>query len=105
MKCFTSAGMSSGRRRWRSGQPLLDSVQEYAYHTYIRIIWDPRKAKANLAKHGIRFSDAEGVLFDPNALTSDDPAARREQRFVSIGLDHLARILVVAFAYRARSCA
>lgn len=26
--------------------------------------WDPRKAAANLLKHGVRFSEAATVLFD-----------------------------------------
>ena len=65
----------------------------------MQIRWDSRKASSNLDKHGIRFSDAEGVLFDPNALTREDPAARGEQRFVSIGTDFLGRVLVVVYAY------
>jgi uncharacterized DUF497 family protein len=32
-------------------------------------IWDPAKAEANLKKHGVCFSDAETVLFDPLALS------------------------------------
>ena len=35
---------------------------------------------------GVRFSDAEGVLLDPNAVTVDDDVGT-ERRFVSIGLD------------------
>jgi hypothetical protein len=31
----------------------------------MKVNWDPLKAKVNLAKHGVRFSDAESVLFDP----------------------------------------
>ena len=31
----------------------------------MRVVWDPEKARENLRKHGVRFSDAEGVLFDP----------------------------------------
>lgn len=38
----------------------------------MRVGWDPGKARANLLKHGVRFSDAEGVLFDPLALTRED---------------------------------
>jgi hypothetical protein len=61
------------------------------------IVWDPTKAKANLRKHGIRFSDAEGVLFDPNAFTEEDENVDGEQRFVSIGLDPLGRLLVIIY--------
>ncbi|HLC21670.1 MAG TPA: BrnT family toxin [Candidatus Methylomirabilis sp.] len=66
----------------------------------MRIVWDPAKAEANLRRHGIRFSDAEGVLFDPNALTEEDENVEGEQRFVSIGLDPLGRVLVVVYTFR-----
>jgi uncharacterized DUF497 family protein len=36
------------------------------------VTWDPAKARGNLAKHGIRFSDAEIALSDPNALSRAD---------------------------------
>jgi uncharacterized protein len=66
----------------------------------MRVVWDPAKARSNLAKHGIRFSDAEPVLFDPQALTAEDVATAGEQRFASVGLDALGRVLVVAYTYR-----
>ena len=64
------------------------------------IEWDPEKAKANFQKHKIRFSDAESVLFDPLALTREDEDADGEQRFVSIGIDNLNRVLVVVYTFR-----
>lgn len=64
------------------------------------IIWDPAKAEANVRKHGIRFADAEGVLFDPNTLTEEDEHLEGEQRFVSIGLDPVGRLLVVVYTFR-----
>lgn len=48
----------------------------------------------------MRFSDAEGLLFDPRALTQEDKAARGEERHISLGMDHLGRILVIVYAYR-----
>jgi hypothetical protein len=66
----------------------------------MRVVWDPGKARTNLRKHGIRFSDAEGVLFDPNALTAEDPSAEGEQRFVTIGMDPFSRVLVVVYTHR-----
>ena len=66
----------------------------------MRIVWDPEKARANYLKHGIRFSDAEGTLFDPNALSREDRAARGECRYVSVGMDYVGRIVVVVYAYR-----
>ncbi len=68
----------------------------------MNIIWDPEKAKINLQKHKIRFSDAETVLFDPMALTREDDDAVYEQRFVSVGLDSLNRTLVVAYTFRGK---
>ena len=62
--------------------------------------WDPNKADSNLRKHGIRFSDAEAALFDPNALAFEDTAAEGERRFVAIGVDSLWRLIVVVYTYR-----
>ncbi len=69
----------------------------------MRVVWDPRKAESNQRKHGIRFSDAEAVLFDPFALTAEDSRARGEQRFVSIGTDSSGRVVVVVYAHRGQT--
>ncbi len=66
----------------------------------MEVEWDPNKAAINLQKRGVRFSDAEAVLFDPNALSFEDTAAQDEQRFVVIGMDHLWRLLVVIYTDR-----
>ena len=62
------------------------------------IEWDPAKAKSNRAKHGVSFSDAESVLFDPYALTVADDREVSEDRHVTIGLDALGRTIVVVYA-------
>jgi uncharacterized DUF497 family protein len=64
--------------------------------------FDPAKAKANLRKHGVAFSDAEQALRDPNALTIEDAEGEGEgeQRFITLGMDALGRILVVIHAQR-----
>jgi uncharacterized DUF497 family protein len=64
------------------------------------IIWDPKKAETNFRKHGVRFSDAESVLFDPLALTLKYQDVNREKRFVTVGSDAIGRIIVVVYAYR-----
>ncbi len=66
----------------------------------MEVEWDPNKAAMNLQKHGVRFSDAESVLFDPNALSFEDTMAQGEQRFIVIGMDHLWRLLVVVYTDR-----
>jgi len=64
--------------------------------------WDPRKARANLTKHGVDFADAALVLEDPLALTRPDPDAKGEERFVTLGLDPLGRLLVVVWTPRGK---
>ena len=66
----------------------------------MNIVWDPEKARINLEKHGMRFSDAEIVLYDPHALTQEDKDAVNEQRFVTIGMDAIGRVLIVVYTYR-----
>jgi hypothetical protein len=61
--------------------------------------WDERKAIVNLRKHGIDFADAATVLHDDYAVTILDDT-RDEERFVTIGMDALGRILVVVYAWR-----
>ncbi len=65
----------------------------------MRYEWDRDKAVLNKQKHGIDFSDAVSVLEDPLALTICDVAAG-EQRYVSLGMDGLNRLLVVVYTVR-----
>jgi len=62
--------------------------------------WDPKKAETNAKKHGVEFADAVGVFEDPWAITSEDPDAEREPRFLVLGMDILGRVLVVVFVLR-----
>lgn len=61
--------------------------------------WDPNKAKSNFKKHGVKFADAVGVFEDENAITIDDEN-EKEDRYVTIGMDFLSRILVVVYTFR-----
>lgn len=65
-----------------------------------RFEWDPRKAKANLASHGVRFADAATVLDDEQALTREDPDSIGEQRFVTLGMSASGEVLVVVYTHR-----
>ena len=64
--------------------------------------WDLRKAASNVSKNGIYFADAVLVLEDDHAITfrEDTPD---EERWVAIGMDAFARILVVAYTWRGNS--
>lgn len=66
----------------------------------MNVVWDAAKAKSNLQKHGIDFSDAEAVLTDPLALTREDGDAEGEGRFVTLGTDAVGRLAVVVYSYR-----
>jgi len=44
----------------------------------VPIDFDPEKAAANEAKHGVTFAEAEPVLFDPMGLTREDFDAEGE---------------------------
>ena len=61
--------------------------------------WDSEKEKANCAKHGVHFADAVGALEDERALTEPDESTS-EERFRTLGMDFLGRIIVVAYTYR-----
>jgi hypothetical protein len=60
--------------------------------------WDRQKADANRAKHGVDFADAATVLTDNLALTRPDDNPE-EERFVTLGMDALGRVLVVAYTW------
>jgi uncharacterized DUF497 family protein len=60
------------------------------------IEWDLTKARSNLIKHGISFSDVEPAFYDEFALSMPDPFSICEDRFVLIGRDALSRVLTIA---------
>ncbi len=66
----------------------------------MRFRYDAAKAAANLRKHGVSFSDAEGVLEDPLAVTVEDPDAEGEARFVTVGLGSAGELLVAVWTER-----
>ena len=61
--------------------------------------WHPRKAAENLKKHRVDFADAVTVLHDDHALTIRDDFSD-EERYVTIGVDALGRLLVVVYTWR-----
>jgi uncharacterized DUF497 family protein len=62
--------------------------------------FDPRKNEANIAKHGVSLSEADGVLLDPLALTIEDDSAEGEARYVTIGMNSLSSLMVVVWVQR-----
>lgn len=65
----------------------------------MRIEWDAYKAKANLQKHGVAFSEAASIFLDPLAATFPDPDhSMGEHRFITVGYSSLGRLIIVAHA-------
>jgi uncharacterized DUF497 family protein len=63
--------------------------------------WDPKKAKSNLRKHRVSFTEAATAFNDFLSLTFDDEAhSDAERRYVTLGTSYQGRILVVAHTMR-----
>ena len=63
----------------------------------MHVIWDPRKAQANLGKHGVDFADAAIALEDENALTIAD-TEHGEFRFKTLSVGPTPSVLFIIHA-------
>ena len=66
----------------------------------VSLEWNAAKAKENLRKHGIDFADAATALEDESALTMQDAFSAEEERWITLGMDALGRLLVVVYTWR-----
>ena len=63
--------------------------------------WDEEKAKSNLKKHGVSFEEGATIFNDPMIATILDPDhSKDEERFISIGMFVIRRLLTVIHTYR-----
>jgi uncharacterized protein len=63
--------------------------------------WDDDKAKRNLKKHGVSFEEAATIFNDPRIATISDPDhSEDEERFVSLGMSFIQRLLSVIHTER-----
>lgn len=62
----------------------------------MRFLWDPRKAAANLKKHGVSFEEASSAFDDE--LGAYFPDRLHAERFILIGLSRRPRLLYVVHA-------
>jgi uncharacterized protein len=63
--------------------------------------WDVRKARSNLAKHGVGFEEASTIFGDPLSLTIPDPEhSLREERYITMGKAFTGKLLVVVHTER-----
>ncbi|MGA1795274.1 MAG: BrnT family toxin [bacterium] len=66
----------------------------------MRFEWDPKKATANLKKHGISFQEST-VFGDPLAITFQDPDhSMDEERELTFGQSLQKRLIVVSHTER-----
>lgn len=63
--------------------------------------WDPRKDRANQAKHGVSFAEAQLAFFDPRRIIAEDVkhGSGREARWFCFGR-YGNGVLTVRFTYR-----
>jgi uncharacterized DUF497 family protein len=67
----------------------------------LQFTWDPRKAAANLRKHGVGFPEAATAFADSLSLTIPDPDhSVGEERWILIGQSDRRRLVVVAHVER-----
>jgi uncharacterized DUF497 family protein len=68
----------------------------YPARTTDRLTWDVRKARANLARHGITFAEAWSALGDPSIRAWPDSAhSDAEDRLIVLGMDLHGRLLFI----------
>ena len=65
-----------------------------------RYMWDPEKARVNLAKHGVPFEEAKTVPDTGLAHWVPDPRFPHEDRFLITGPSTFGHLLVVVTSER-----
>jgi uncharacterized DUF497 family protein len=66
----------------------------------LQITWDPLKAEANVAKHGVTFALAATVLLDPLAVTVFDAEhSQEEERWFTLGTSSEGKLLAVSHTH------
>jgi len=63
--------------------------------------WDTEKAEKNIRKHDVSFDEAASVFDDPLFITLlDEEHSSDEERYITIGLSNMNRLLLVAHTER-----
>lgn len=66
----------------------------------LQATWDPLKAEANIAKHGVTFAQAATVLLDPLHVSVFDAAhSQDEERWFTLGTSSEGKLLAVSHTY------
>jgi uncharacterized DUF497 family protein len=94
---------TAGRRRRRHARAASDATRGSLDSVYTKcgFEWDPKKAAANLVKHGVSFDEAATIFAGPGALDGPEVGhSTAETRFLRVGQSILDRVLVVAYTER-----
>jgi uncharacterized DUF497 family protein len=66
----------------------------------LQFVWDERKAKENLKKHGVSFQEASSVFYDENAYEYYDiNHSEAEDRFLMLGISYYFRLILVSYCH------
>lgn len=69
--------------------------------SFVRFEWDDRKERANIARHGVTFSEAQAIFADPKLVIAVDEAhSKSEPRLFCIGRSEAGGVLTVRFTSR-----
>jgi len=86
---------------WSGGFAPFNLYMYNVHMNSLRFQWEPRKASANLKKHGVSFEEAKSVFYDESAkLISDPDHSEDEDRFILLGVSHSLRVILVCHCYR-----
>ena len=67
----------------------------------IEFEWDEAKAAANLKKHQVSFEEAKSIFFDEFGVQFfDDEHSSSEERFLMLGMNSGAKLLIVCHCER-----
>ena len=67
----------------------------------LRFVWDEKKAKANVRKHGVSFEQARTAFYDEKAIQFYNPDhSEEEDGFILLGLSFVPQVLVVCHCFR-----
>ena len=64
----------------------------------MRFLWDAKKARSNLRKHGVSFEEAATCFDDPNGCYLRNDAPSYEDRLILIGCSSRSRLPFVVHA-------
>jgi uncharacterized protein len=64
----------------------------------VKFVWDPKKARSNLRKHGVSFEEATACFEDRNGCYFRNDAPAYEDRLILIAYSEKQRLLFVVHA-------